>query len=58
MQSVVCNTLGLELERDAAARRYFETEAEWKKLEVMAIDDHVQSVLEVVSLVGASLASR
>lgn len=58
MQSVVYNSLGLESERDAAARRHFETEAEWKKLEVIAIDDQVQSLLEIVSIVGASLASR
>jgi anaphase-promoting complex subunit 5 len=56
--SVVYHNLGSEAERDGAIKRHFTTEAELKRLEVIAVDEEVRDIWQIVSDVGASLASR
>jgi anaphase-promoting complex subunit 5 len=56
--SVVYHNLGLENERDEAAKRHFATEEERKRLEVVVVDDVIREIFDVVSLVGAALAGR
>ncbi|TFK76479.1 hypothetical protein BDN72DRAFT_785411 [Pluteus cervinus] len=56
--SVVHNTLGMAKERDAAADRYSVTEKKMKALEMVAVDQEVEDILNVVAEIGAALAHR
>lgn len=56
--SVVYHNLGMEKQRDEAAERHLATDAERKKLEIVAVDDEITKIWEVVSLVGAALSVR
>jgi anaphase-promoting complex subunit 5 len=56
--SVVYHNLGLEKQRDDAATRHMTTEEARKKVEVVAVDEQVKKIWEVVSQVGAALAAR
>lgn len=56
--SVVYHNMGSEAQRDEAAKRHFATEAEVKRLEVIAVDGEVRDIWQIVSDVGAALASR
>ena len=56
--SVVYHNLGMETDRDEAAKRHFETEQERDKLEVIVVDEEVRDIWAVVSEVGAALAAR
>jgi anaphase-promoting complex subunit 5 len=56
--SVVYHNVGSEPERDDAVKRHFRTQAELKRLEVVAVDGEVRDIWQIVSDVGASLASR
>ncbi|KAF7363413.1 ANAPC5 domain-containing protein [Mycena sanguinolenta] len=54
--SVVYHNLGLQAERDEAAKRHFATQEMRKDVEVS--DEGIAGVLEVVRMVGATLAHR
>jgi anaphase-promoting complex subunit 5 len=56
--SVVYHNLGMEKQRDGAAARHMTTDEDRKKLEVVVVDEQVNKIWEVVSQVGAALASR
>jgi anaphase-promoting complex subunit 5 len=56
--SVVYHNLGMETERDEAAKKHFNTKEERDKLEVIVVDNEVREIWEVVSEVGAALAAR
>jgi len=56
--SVVYHNLGLENERDEAARRHYSTENERKRLSIRASDREVVAIWQVVAEVGAALSSR
>jgi anaphase-promoting complex subunit 5 len=54
--SVVYHNLGLQAERDDAAKRHFATLEMRKQVEMS--DEGITGVLEVVRMVGATLAHR
>lgn len=56
--SVVYHNLGMVQERDGAAARCQATEERAKYLSTVAMEDWIADVWEVVSNVGAALASR
>ena len=56
--SVLYHNLGMEKQRDDAATRHMTTEEARKKVEVVAVDEQVKKIWEVVSQVGAALAAR
>jgi anaphase-promoting complex subunit 5 len=56
--SVVYHNLGMEPERERAAKRHFDTKEERDKLEMTVVDDEVREIWDVVSEVGTALARR
>lgn len=56
--SVVYHNLGLETERDEAAKRHILTEAERKRSEASVVHEEVRDIWEVVAQLGAALAAR
>jgi anaphase-promoting complex subunit 5 len=54
--SVVYHNLGLQTERDEAAKRHFATQEMRRGLEMS--DEGITGVLEVMRMVGAALAHR
>jgi len=56
--SVVYHNLGMDSERDDAAKRHSETKEVREKLELRVVDDEVRDIWEMVSRVGAALAAR
>lgn len=56
--SVVYHNLGMEKQRDEAARRHIATDEERKFLENVAVDNDITKIWDVVSLVGAALSIR
>lgn len=56
--SVIYHNLGMEYERDEAAKRHFATEEMHRRLNAAMTDPEVAKVLEVVAQVGAALALR
>lgn len=56
--SVLYHNLGLEKERDGAAKRHCETETNLRRLEAIVVDNEILQILDVVGMVGAVLAGR
>ena len=56
--SVVYHNLGLEKQRDEAAKRHSKTDVHQQKLEAIVVDEEIQEILNVVCMVGAALAGR
>ena len=56
--SVVYHNMGLEKQRDEAAKRHSETDAHIRRLEAIVVDDEILDILDVVGIVGAALAGR
>jgi anaphase-promoting complex subunit 5 len=56
--SVIYHNLDLEKQRDEAAKRHMATNDAKKKIEIIATDDQVKNIWEVVLQVGAALAAR
>lgn len=52
------HNLGLEKERDGAAKRHCETETNLRRLEAIVVDNEILQILDVVGMVGAVLAGR
>lgn len=56
--SVVFHNLGKEKLRDDTAAKHMATDLKRKEMEVVAVDEQVTNIWEVVSQVGAALAAR
>jgi anaphase-promoting complex subunit 5 len=56
--SVVYHNLSREKERDTAAIRHAATAETAKKTQAQVVDTQAEEILQVVSLIGAGLASR
>lgn len=56
--AVVYHNLGMIRERNEAAERHIETQAQQRKLEAVITEDEIQEIFKVISLVGAALAGR
>lgn len=52
------HNLGLEKERDDAAKRHFETDANLQQQEAIVVDNEIRQILDVVGMVGGALAGR
>jgi anaphase-promoting complex subunit 5 len=56
--SVVYHNLGMSGERDAAARRHFETAEKYEKISGEGADKQIMDIFDLISDVGTGLASR
>ena len=56
--SVVYDNLGMENERDEAAKRHFATAELLQTMEVIVVDEEVREIWDVVSQAGAALVAR
>lgn len=56
--SVVYNTLKMKAERDAAVKRFGETEGKAKVVSGQAADAQTMEIINLVSEVGVGLAAR
>ncbi|KAK7465863.1 hypothetical protein VKT23_005834 [Stygiomarasmius scandens] len=56
--SVVYDNMGMEAERNDAAKRHVQTQEQLHKLETVVVDDDTEKILETVSRIGMLLACR
>ena len=56
--SVVYHNLGMKNERQGAATRHSRTEEHLRQLEAIVSDDQILEIFELLTTVGAALASR